>query len=1108
MTPIGVLPNSQTLSLAIGLPLRNREALTNLLDQLYDPASPNFRRFLTPEQFTEQFGPTEQDYEAIVAFAQANGFVVTTRHPNRVILDVKASVADVERVLHLQMRTFRHPKDDRTFYAPDVEPSIDLGVTIQDISGLNDYRLPKPRVRIEPLSQNAAKVTPRAGTGPGSTYIGNDFRTAYAPGVALTGAGQTLGLLQFDGYYASDITAYQNLIGLANGPVLQNVLLDGYNGKPTTGANSGNVEVSLDIEMAIAMAPGLSKIIVYEAGPFGNPNDILSRMATDNLAKTIGCSWGWSGGPSGTTDALFQQMMAQGQSFFSASGDSDAFPAGAIDDASQANTPSDNPYITVVGGTTLTTGANASYSSEKVWNWNNGTGSSGGSSSYYSIPAWQQGISMGVNQGSTTFRNVPDVALTADNVYVLYGNGSSTTVGGTSCAAPLWAGLAALINQQAALNGMPPVGFMNPALYAFGKGTNYSATFHDITTGNNFSSSSPSLFSATTGYDLCTGWGTPKVAGLVNALAGPPAPLIVSNAVAFVAESCPNAAVDPGETVTLNFTLRNNGGANTTNLVATLLATGGVNAPGGAQAYGALAAGGGTTTRPFTFAASGVCGGVVTATLQLQDGGSSLGAVSFVLPLGTLISSTNFLERFDSVTAPALPGGWTTTATGAESPWVTSTSANDTTPNAAYVPDVASIGLSELVSPAFVLAASSPQLRFRQSYNLEAPSTGTTAYDGGVLEIKIGNGAFTDIITAGGSFVSGGYGRTISPSYSNPLGGRPAWSGNSRGFVTTVVNLPPSALGRTVQLKWRCGTDDGVTVAGWYIDSISITGGSYTCCTPTSDLVMSQTATPNPAVDGQSLVYTLTITNASAVPASGVVLTDALPAGVSFVSASTGATNNGGFVVWNLGTLAGGNGTNLTVTVNPSIAGTITNIAYVTTSGGELNTANNGATNVLTANAPPGITTEPTNQTTVVGGAVGFSVATTGTSPLRYQWIFNGSNLVNATDSVLTLPNVQPIQAGTYFVIITNMAGGTTSSLARLRVLVSPSVSSLNAGGGEMKLSFTSMTGLTYTLEYKTALTDTNWTPLPPPVTGTGNVLELHDVAPAAASRFYRILCE
>jgi autotransporter-associated beta strand protein len=205
-------------------------------------------------------------------------------------------------------------------------------------------------------------------------------------------------------------------------------------------------------------------------------------------------------------------MAAQGQSFFNASGDSDAA-------SSTAPIAEDTPYVTMVGGTTLvTTGAGGSRVSENTWNRGDGTGSTGGVSPTYAIPLWQQGISMNANQGSVFMRNVPDVACVAENVWVLYNNGGSGAFGGTSCAAPLWAGYMALVNQQAAANGQPPVGFINPAIYVIGKSANYTSDFNDITTGNNTSTTSPSRFFAVTGYDLATGWGTPKGLNLMDAL--------------------------------------------------------------------------------------------------------------------------------------------------------------------------------------------------------------------------------------------------------------------------------------------------------------------------------------------------------------------------------------------------------------------------------------------------------------------------------------------------------------------------------------------------------------------------------------------------------------
>ena len=138
LAPMGSLPASQRLNLAIGLPLRNKEALTNLLHDLYEPTSPIFRHYLTPQQFAEQFGPSEADYEAVVAFAKSNGLTVNAKHPNRVLLDVSGSVADIQKVLHLTMRVYQHPKEARTFYACDVEPSLDLATPILTISGLNN----------------------------------------------------------------------------------------------------------------------------------------------------------------------------------------------------------------------------------------------------------------------------------------------------------------------------------------------------------------------------------------------------------------------------------------------------------------------------------------------------------------------------------------------------------------------------------------------------------------------------------------------------------------------------------------------------------------------------------------------------------------------------------------------------------------------------------------------------------------------------------------------------------------------------------------------------------------------------------------------------------
>ena len=609
----GELPAETQMNLTIGLPVRNAPALESLVRDVYDPSSPLYHHFLTPDEFAAQFGPTPEQYQAVSAFARSNHLAVTRTHSNRMLLDVSGVSADVGKAFHVRLRTYHRPTGKGDFFAPDVEPSVPIEVPVLDISGLNNYSKPQPQLREKSLMEQLANVQANTGSASGGAYMGNDFRAAYVPGLSLTGAGQIVGLVEFDGFYASDISSYESQAGLAAIP-LQTVLLDGYDGTPTTGSDSGNPEVSLDIEMAISMAPGLSAVISYEAGPTGSPNDILNRIATDNQAKQIGCSWTWSGGPSAATDQIFQQMAAQGQSFFTAAGDSDAYPAGTLDEASLDHTPADSPYVTSVGGTTLSTsGPGGAWVSETVWNWNNGTGSSGGTSSHYAIPAWQQGISMSANGGSTTLRNIPDVALTGDNIYVVYGDGTSGTFGGTSCATPLWAAFVALVNQQGASYGMPATGFINPAIYAIGKGNNYTSLFHDITTGNDTSTSSPNEFYATTGYDLASGWGTPKGASLINALTAPPDPLGISPISGFTSAGLVGGPFSVNSAV---FALTNSGAwlvswslANTSSWLS-------VSSSGGTLPAGAPTA---AVTISLNAAANSLAAGVYTATVWFTN---------------------------------------------------------------------------------------------------------------------------------------------------------------------------------------------------------------------------------------------------------------------------------------------------------------------------------------------------------------------------------------------------------------------------------------------------------------------------------------------------------
>jgi uncharacterized repeat protein (TIGR01451 family) len=1109
--PVGELDRIKPLEVLIGLPLRNQETLTNLLHDLYDPASPSYRQYLTPPQFTEKFGPTPADYQAIIAFATSNGLTVLRTHANRTLLDVSGTVADLEKTFHVRLRLYPHPTEARTFYAPDSEPSVDLATPLLGITGLDNFVIPHPQ------SLRAAKRDPSralSGSAPQGNYWGNDFRTAYVPGTTLTGAGQTVGLFELDDCYSSDVTTYEKDAGLPNAAV-SHLLVDGANSAP----GPDNAEVALDVEMAVSMAPGLSGVILYEGPNVDNltsPNDVLNCMATNDAAEQLSCSWGFN--IDASTVQIFQQFATQGQSFFLASGDNGAF-------LDAAPPPSDDPYITVVGGTTLSTsGPGGSWTSETVWNWFNsdyGTnGSTGGISTTYTIPSWQAPVSMASNQGSTVWRNVPDVALTADGVWVIYNNGQSSEFGGTSCAAPLWAAFTALVNEQGAINQRGPAGFLNPALYALGLGSNYTAVFHDITTGNNTNLTSPNKFYAVAGYDLCTGWGTPNGTSMINALAPPASTPIVTGTATLAAESClpTNGAIDPGETVTINLTLTNLAPVGTTNLVATLQADDFVLSPTGPQAYGALIGGGTAVSQSFTLTAGGVCGQTISLVWQLQNGSANLGSVSFDFALGAPVATTTLAQNFDGLAAPALPSGWSTSVTGAQVDWVTTTVASDTLPNSAFATDAGNPGVAYLYSPVIGIVSSSAQLTFRQNYDLEYETSrhGTSTYfDGGVLDIAIGSGSFADIISAGGNFVTGGYNGPLSSSYGNPLAGRQAWSGDSGGWITTTINLPAAAAGQNIQLCWECGTDDGndSTVVGWYVDTVSLKDDYYSCCGDRANLSVSQTAAPLQFVVGQNGTFTITVSNAGPDLAANVVVTDTLPTAVTFVSSSPGGVYSNGVVELPIGALSSGVSSTISVTVLAEESGVITNTVAAASVTPGADSGNSAMINVTTANTSLGISTQPSNVVALAGGNVTMQVAATSSTPLSYQWFFDSTNSISgAAEAQLTLTNVLPNQAGTYTVVVSDSAGSITSAPAVLRVLVQPviiaggvTVTSLNG----VSISVQSMPGLNYALEYKNSLSDPAWTLLPSSsVTGTGGVIILHDTSAPLAQRFYEVMAQ
>ena len=452
--------------------------------------------------------------------------------------------------------------------------------------------------------------------------------------------------------------------------------------------------------------------------------------------------------------------------------------------------------------------------------------------------------------------------------------------------------------------------------------------------------------------------------------------------------------------------------------MATLLATNGVTLPSGAQTYGALIAGGGAVTQAFSFTAVGGCGSNIIAALALTDNGTNLGNVTLTIPLGQL--GPIYAQNFDGVTAPALPPGWTTSAGGGQSAWVTTGSLSDTAPNAVFSPDPGTTGSNELVSQTFPLPPGVSQLSFRHRYELES------GFDGGVLEIKIGAGAFTDILSAGGSFASGGYVQALSSG--NALGARQAWTGTNATFSTVVVNLPASAASQVVQFRWRCGTDSSVSRAGWWIDSVAINGAL--CCGGAFPPVITTQPQSQTVSQGSAAGFSVSAIGQNPLSYQWYFNSNSIASATnnSYTLGSATTNDAGGYFV--IVTNASGSATSSVATLSVRVS--------------------------------PLILTNPASLTVVTGGTAGFSVTALGAAPLSYQWQFGGADISGATNNSYARTNVQLADAGNYTVIITNFAGSVTSAPAVLTVVsgtaTSVVISQIYGGGGN--------SGATYRNDY------------------------------------------
>ncbi len=517
---VGHLPATQSMRIVLVLPHRNQAGLDDFLKEAYDPYSPSFRKFLTVDEFTARFGPSQEDYDSVIQFAKANGLTLVRTSRNRMNVVVRGPVESIERALHVTMGVYQHPTESRTFFAPDREPTTDTGMQLWAIGGLDNYSRPKPAyTRLDPntVSPEGVRSNATIGSGPDASFLGSDMRAAYYvdgnASATLTGTGQSLGLFEFIGTDLADLNTYYKNVGQTNSVPITLHSVDTQSTSCVFKSGCDDTEQTIDMTQALGMAPGMAGLTMWigTGGLSGQTLDdagILNGMATASpLNAQLSCSWEWTPPDPSTDDVYFTEFAAQGQNFFVAAGDSGVWSSSGF------FWPADSVYVTSVGGTDLeTSSAGGPWASETGW-----VDTGGGiSPDDFTIPSWQVEAAAGCSKCSKKYRNGPDVAANANFTFYVCADQekcSANLYGGTSFATPMWAGYLALANEQYQSNGATStLGFINPQLYAIGESSSYDTDFRDITSGGNTDGT-------TKGYDLSTGWGSPNGDALVNALA-------------------------------------------------------------------------------------------------------------------------------------------------------------------------------------------------------------------------------------------------------------------------------------------------------------------------------------------------------------------------------------------------------------------------------------------------------------------------------------------------------------------------------------------------------------------------------------------------------------
>ena len=473
-------------------------------------ALPGDREPLSREEFAARFAADSDDVRRVEDFARDAGLDVMDVSLEQRTVVLSGTVAEMSAAFGVELKVYENPAGRYRGRTGSVHVPASLDGIVLAVLGLDDRPQARPHFRRldPPKGAFAAHAT-------STSYSPVELAKLYDFPTDVDGSGQCVAIIELGGgFRPADLTAYFTRLGLRT-PTVSAVSVAGARNAPTTAA-SADTEVMLDIDVVGGVAPG-AQIVVYFA-----PNTTAGFLRaittavhdTNHRPSVISISWGapesgWTAQAMDAFDRAFADAAAMGVTVCAAAGD-DGSSDRVNDGMAHVDFPASSPHVLACGGTRVNA-SGGHLTSEVVWNNGPGNGATGGGvSAHFALPAWQGTASVppSVNDHRPG-RGVPDVSGDADPVsgYQVRVDGEDTVVGGTSAVAPLWAGLAALFNQKLG----KPVGFLNPLLYGRLAGT---PRLHDVTSGNNGD------YQATSGWDPCTGLGTPDGNQLLSALAG------------------------------------------------------------------------------------------------------------------------------------------------------------------------------------------------------------------------------------------------------------------------------------------------------------------------------------------------------------------------------------------------------------------------------------------------------------------------------------------------------------------------------------------------------------------------------------------------------------